>query len=158
MVPIRRLVIRCDKQKRALRPAFFVRIPQKNNPIFVVFDNYAYICSRIAISITISKMKTEFRQEDQNYVMTFEGRLDTPSSLLVGRDMRVLYDCEGHDIILDCTNLEYITSSGMRLFLDLLKVAKSKGSKCTLVGLNDEIYAIFDEVGFINLFDIRQTL
>ena len=23
---------------------------------------------------------------------------------------------------------------------------------------NDEIYAIFDEVGFINLFDIRQTL
>ena len=46
----------------------------------------------------------------------------------------------------------------MRLFLDLLKVAKSKGSKCTLVGLNDEIYEIFDEVGFINLFDIRQTL
>jgi len=46
--------------------------------------------------------------------MTFEGRLDTPSSLQVGRDMQVLYDCEGHDIILDCTNLEYITSSGMR--------------------------------------------
>ncbi len=38
-------------------------------------------------------MKTEFREENHNYVMTFEGRLDTPSSLLVGRDMRVLYDC-----------------------------------------------------------------
>ena len=103
-------------------------------------------------------MKTEFREENQNYVMTFEGRLDTPSSLQVGRDMRVLYDCEGHDIILDCTNLEYITSSGMRLFLDLLKAANSKGSKCTLVGLNDDIYNVFNEVGFINLFEIRQTL
>jgi anti-sigma B factor antagonist len=103
-------------------------------------------------------MKTEFREENQNYVMTFEGRLDTPASRQVERDMQVLYDCEGHDIILDCTNLEYITSSGMRLFLDLLKVAKSKGSKCTLVGLNNEIYDVFDEVGFINLFDIRQTL
>jgi anti-sigma B factor antagonist len=103
-------------------------------------------------------MKTEFREEGQNYVMTFEGRLDNPSSFQVGRDMRVLYDCEGHDIILDCTNLEYITSSGLRLFLELLKVAKSKGSKCTLVGLRDEIYAVFDEVGFINLFDIRQML
>ena len=71
-------------------------------------------------------MKTEFREENQNYVMTFEGRLDTPSSLQVGRDMQILYDCEGHDIILDCTNLEYITSSGMRLFLDVLKAAKSK--------------------------------
>jgi hypothetical protein len=37
-------------------------------------------------------------------------------------------------------------------------VAKSKGSKCTLTGLNDDIYGVFDEVGFINLFDIRQTL
>jgi len=103
-------------------------------------------------------MKTEFREENQNYVMTFEGRLDTPSSLQVVRDMQVLYDCEGHDIVLDCTNLEYITSSGMRLFLDLLKTAKSKGSKCTLVGLNDDIYNVFNEVGFINLFDVRQTL
>ena len=90
-------------------------------------------------------------------MMTLEGRLDTLSSLQVGRDMRVLYDCEGHDIILDCTNLEYITSSGMRLFLDLLKTAKSKGSKCTLVGLNEDIYEVFDEVGFIDLFDLRQA-
>lgn len=100
-------------------------------------------------------MKTEFREEGQNYVMTFEGRLDTPSSLQVGRDMRVLYDCEGHDIILDCTNLEYITSSGMRLFLDLLKAARSKGSKVSIVGLNDDLRMVFDEVGFIELFDIR---
>jgi anti-sigma B factor antagonist len=100
-------------------------------------------------------MKTEFREEGNNYVMSFEGRLDTPSSLQVARDMQVLYDCEGHDIILDCTKLEYITSSGMRLFLDLLKVAKSKGSNCTLTGLNEDIRAVFDEVGFINIFDIR---
>ena len=41
-------------------------------------------------------MKTEFREEDQNYVMTFEGRLDTPSSLqdVVGMtpaDYRILF-------------------------------------------------------------------
>ena len=53
-------------------------------------------------------MKTVFREDGQNYMMTFEGRLDTPSSLQAGRDMQALYDCEGHDIIVDCTNLEYI--------------------------------------------------
>jgi len=100
-------------------------------------------------------MKTEFREENQNYVMIFEGRLDTPSSFQVKRDMQVLYDCEGHDIILDCTNLEYITSSGLRLFLDLLKTAKSKGSKVTIVGLNSDLRLVFDEVGFIDLFEIR---
>lgn len=100
-------------------------------------------------------MKTTFKQEGQNYVMTFEGRLDTPSSVQVGRAIRELYDCEGHDIILDCNALEYITSSGMRLFLELLKVARGKGSTVSIVGLNDEIREVFDEVGFTNLFEIR---
>lgn len=100
-------------------------------------------------------MKTTFKEEGKNYVMTFEGRLDTPSSVQVGRDMKVLYDCEGHDIILDCTAMEYITSSGMRLFLDLLKEAKGKGSKISIVGLNNDIRLVFDEVGFTNLFEIR---
>ena len=77
-------------------------------------------------------MKTTFKEEGKNYVMTFEGRLDTPSSVQVGRDMKVLYDCEGHDIILDCSAMEYITSSGMRLFLDLLKAAKGKADPLTV--------------------------
>jgi len=100
-------------------------------------------------------MKTTFKEENNNFVMIFEGRLDTPSSAQVGREMKVLYDCEGHDIILDCNALEYITSSGMRLFLELLKVAKGKGSKVTIIGLNNNIRDVFDEVGFNNLFDIR---
>lgn len=100
-------------------------------------------------------MKTTFKEEDNKYVMIFEGRLDTPLAVQVGREIRQLYDCEGHDIILDCNALEYITSSGMRLFLELLKVAKSKGSKVTITGLNNDIYNVFEEVGFINLFDIQ---
>lgn len=100
-------------------------------------------------------MKTTFKQEDNNYVMVFEGRLDTPSSVQVRREMQVLNECEGHDIILDCTALDYIASSGLRLFLDLLKTANSKGSKVTIIGLNNDLRSVFDEVGFMNLFDIR---
>ncbi len=87
--------------------------------------------------------------------MIFEGRLDTPSSVQAGRDMQVLEDCEGHDITLDCTALEYISSSGMRLFLDLLKITRQKGSQLTIIGLREDIRMVFDEVGFLNLFDIR---
>ena len=100
-------------------------------------------------------LKTTFKEEGKNYVMIFEGRLDTPSSSQAGRDMQVLNNCEGHDIILDCTALEYISSSGMRLFLDLLKTTRVKGSQLTIVGLREDIRMVFDEVGFLNLFDIR---
>lgn len=100
-------------------------------------------------------LKTTFKEEGKNYVMIFEGRLDTPSSAQAGRDMQVLNNCEGHDIILDCTALEYISSSGMRLFLDLLKTTRVKGSQLTIIGLREDIRMVFDEVGFLNLFDIR---
>ena len=59
-------------------------------------------------------MKTTFKEEDKNFVMYFEGRLDTAASSEVEQSMAPLYDCSGHDIILDCTALEYISSSGLR--------------------------------------------
>ena len=99
-------------------------------------------------------MKTTFKEEDNFFVMYFEGRLDTAASAQTEEDMKPLYDCSGHDIILDCTNLEYISSSGLRLFLGLAKVAMSKGSKITIKGLSDDIRQVFDEIGFTRLFEI----
>lgn len=71
-------------------------------------------------------MKTTFKVEDNEFVMYLEGRLDTAASSQAEKDLRALYDCEGHDVVLDCTNLEYISSSGLRLFLNVLKNAHAK--------------------------------
>ncbi|MBP5570934.1 MAG: STAS domain-containing protein, partial [Prevotella sp.] len=84
-------------------------------------------------------MNTTFKKEDNDLVMYFEGRLDTAASPSVQREAEVLYDCNGHDIILDCTGLEYISSSGLRIFLNVLKNAKVQGSKVYLRGVNDDI-------------------
>ena len=67
--------------------------------------------------------------------------------------MEPLIDCMGHDIILNCTRLEYISSSGLRLFLSVLKNAKSKGSHVYIKGISDDIRGVFAMTGFINLFE-----
>ena len=100
-------------------------------------------------------MKTTFKEESGNYVMYLEGRLDTAAAPQVEQEMQVLYDCTGHDIILDCTNLEYISSSGLRIFLALLKAAKPKGSSVFITGLNDDLRQVFAMTGFINLFKFK---
>ncbi len=97
-------------------------------------------------------MKTTFSLENNDFVMAFEGRLDTNAATQTGKEMEVLNDCEGHDIILDCTELSYISSSGLRLFLCVLKNAKAKGSAVRIKGLNSDLKRIFDEIGFTNLF------
>ena len=99
-------------------------------------------------------MRTTFKQEPEHLIMSFEGRLDTAASSDVEEDMRVLYDCEGRDIILECSKLDYISSSGLRLFLGLIKVARPKGSRVFLSGMNEGLRQIFDETGFSTLFEI----
>lgn len=97
-------------------------------------------------------MKTTFFLDNNDFVMTFEGRLDTNAATQTGREMQVLNDCEGHDIVLDCTELSYISSSGLRLFLGVLKNARTKGSAVRIKGMSSELRRIFDEIGFTNLF------
>lgn len=98
-------------------------------------------------------MNTTFEEKDGKFVMYFEGRLDTAAAAKTEQEMKVLYDCEGHDVILDCSKLDYISSSGLRLFLGLLKVARSKGSKVSIAGMNDSLRQVFAMTGFTHLFD-----
>ncbi|MBO4482888.1 MAG: STAS domain-containing protein [Prevotella sp.] len=100
-------------------------------------------------------MKTTFKEENNDFVMYFEGRLDTAAAPQVEQEIQPLYDCTGHDIILDCTRLEYISSSGLRLFLGLLKGAKPKGSHVFIRGINDDLRQVFAMTGFTNLFEFK---
>ena len=54
---------------------------------------------------------------------------------------------------IDCTELEYIASSGLRILISILKGAKANGSKVVLKNLNDDIKNVFKLTGFINLFE-----
>ena len=83
-------------------------------------------------------MKTTFKEEDKQFVMYFEGRLDTAAAPQTERDVQPLNECAGHDIILDCTKLEYISSSGLRIFLAILKNSKPN------LAFHNRIFVIID--------------
>lgn len=84
-----------------------------------------------------------------------EGRLDTPSSAEVTTYFDQLQEYADGIIVLDCTNLSYIASSGLRLFLALRKVAMSKNGKVIVKNINDSIRQVFMMTGFLNMFEIR---
>lgn len=100
-------------------------------------------------------MNVTIKEEDNNFVVYFEGRLDTAAASKVEKEIQSLYDCAGHDIVLDCTRLEYISSSGLRIFLSLLKTAKPKGSHVFITGMNDTLRQVFAMTGFTNLFEFK---
>ena len=100
-------------------------------------------------------MNTRFEEKDGQYIMYFEGRLDTAAAAKTEQEMKVLHECEGHNIVLDCSKMEYISSSGLRLFLAVLKNAKPKGSHVYITGINDDLRTVFAMTGFTNLFEFK---
>ncbi len=100
-------------------------------------------------------MNTNIIESEGKYVVELVGELDTAHALEVEQAMQPLHEVSGTQITVDCTQLEYIASSGLRILLGLLKSAKANGNKVVLKNLNDDIKEVFKMTGFIDLFDIE---
>ena len=100
-------------------------------------------------------IKTELcEEEDGRVVMHFEGRLDTPEAEKVKHDMERLCEYHDRDIVLDLTDLKYVCSSGLRLFLNLLQEGRKNSCTVTVTGLSPYLHQVFDETGFTRLFKL----
>lgn len=100
-------------------------------------------------------MNAKIEEIDGKYLATLEGEMDTAAALEAEEVLKPIYNSEGKDVIIDCTNLEYIASSGLRILLSILKGAKANGSKVVMRGMNDDIKNVFKLTGFISIFDFE---
>ena len=99
-------------------------------------------------------MNVKIENIDDNMVAILEGSLDTAAAAETEKAMQPLHDVEGKNIIIDCTNLAYISSAGLRIFLSILQNAQAKGGHVYIKNINDNVRAIFTITGFSNIFEI----
>ena len=100
-------------------------------------------------------MTTTIQEFEDKIVATLSGDLDTAAAPEAEKDLQPLLECKGKDVIIDCTSLEYIASSGLRLFLSVLKNAKAVGSRVVLKNVNDVIRDVLDLTGFVSIFEFE---
>lgn len=94
------------------------------------------------------------KEQNGSVLATVSGRLDTPAAVKAQQEINPLLEQADKEIVLDCKDLEYISSSGLRLFLTIRKETASKGGKVIIENINDEIKKVFMMTGFFNLFEI----
>ena len=100
-------------------------------------------------------METTLEQLEDRFLVTFDGELDTVAAADVEEQLKPLYNSKGLDVFIDCTKLEYIASSGLRILISILKGAKAGGSRVVLKNLNEDIQSVFRLTGFIGLFELE---
>lgn len=87
-------------------------------------------------------------------VISVSGRMDTGNTSIFESAVAPILQSPTKELVIECKDLEYISSSGLRMFLMLQKNISGKGGKLLIQGLRPEIKEIFDLTGFTNIFTI----
>jgi anti-anti-sigma factor len=98
----------------------------------------------------------EIKEQKINDVIVLEilGRVDTTN---YGKLDEILSDNitkNEKNIIIDCSEMDYISSSGLRIFLTGFKKINAINGNYFLCGLQESIKEIFDISGFTSIFKI----
>lgn len=98
----------------------------------------------------------EITKTDGALVAHLVGRLDTAASVAFQKEMQPLLDNAGEHIVLDMTDFTFISSSGLRLLLCLLKASQAAGGSMTLRHVNSDVAQVLALTGFDKLFNIEK--
>lgn len=92
----------------------------------------------------------------QATVIEMVGEVDASTAPLVQEQVLPLAQ-SGSKILLDMTNVPYMSSAGLRMLLSLSRHVSSKDGQLVLVGLSEEIRDTMSITGFLNFFTTCET-
>jgi anti-sigma B factor antagonist len=105
----------------------------------------------VSVKITITN-------SEDILIVSVSGRLDTVSAVEFQGKMQELLDDAPVRVVLDCENLEYVSSAGLRSILVTAKKAKTLGRTICCCSLQDMVKKVFQVSGFFTLIPVRDCL
>jgi anti-sigma B factor antagonist len=98
----------------------------------------------------------EIVQQKSNDIVTIKliGKLDSNTSAQLEEAVLALIDSGEKKLLVDGSQLDYISSAGLRVLLMAAKKLKATGGKIVLACLKDYIIEVFEIAGFNMIFQI----
>ena len=97
------------------------------------------------LNITIS-------EQAGRLVAAIVGDLDNAASSQAERGLAPVFERTDCDVVIDCTELNYISSSGLRILLNIYKHIHGYGHWVILKGMSEDIKEVLGLGGFLQLF------
>lgn len=97
-------------------------------------------------------------KQDGKNIISVKGRLDANTSPELEKTLLAALDAGEKNFIADLSELDYISSVGLRVLLMTAKKAKSAGGKVVLCNLGEHVQEVFEIAGFTAIFPIFADL
>ncbi|MDD4189939.1 MAG: STAS domain-containing protein [Mangrovibacterium sp.] len=103
-------------------------------------------------------MKLVHQTADDIVILSVSGKIDTNTSSEFETEIQSVIDGGGKKILIDCTQLDHISSAGLRVILLAAKKLKRSDGKIVLSSLKEHVKAIFEIAGFSDMLPIAATI
>lgn len=99
----------------------------------------------IQIAIDKTAQETRVKMSGELDIVATTNQLDELNKVLALADQA---------LEVDCSEMEYISSAGLRFFMQLKRESEAKGGSVRITHLNEDVADIFKMSGFQNIFQI----
>ncbi len=102
---------------------------------------------------------TEIRTDKQNntHIIRVEGEIDAGSSIFLDNALKEAVENDEKQIVVDLSQLDYISSAGLGVFISHLDEFTTQKIKMVLFGINESVREVFSILGLENLLTITDT-
>jgi len=99
-------------------------------------------------------MEVKIENLENKTMVALSGRLDTTNADKFQQDIAPLMQGDAPDIEIDCTDMEYTSSQGLRMFLMLQKSVTARKGSLVMRNMKPNVKEVFDITGFSNIIRI----
>jgi len=99
----------------------------------------------------------QVREVDGVAVLRPEGFINAHTVRMFEDALEKLVGEGRYTILLDCKGLNYISSAGLGAIMGLIETVRENGGDILLCNLHENVYAIFDTLGFTQLYKVFPT-
>lgn len=103
-------------------------------------------------------MNLQVEQVDQDLVHSFKviGEIDIYTAPKLKEHLSNLQQAEGMEVILDLSEVNYMDSTGLGVFVGFYKEVKANKGTMVITGLNQRLYRLFEITGLHDIMQIEK--
>ena len=99
---------------------------------------------------------TEIIKEGGKTIIKTDKRIDTINAGQFEKDIEPALQEQGMDLEMDCTELNYMASSGLRIIQKTMRTVMMKKGKFKMTNVSPEIYKVLAMTGFTKFMTVEQ--
>ncbi len=105
----------------------------------------------------MAEFNTSIKESGEVSIISLIGFLDAHTAPILEQNFVELIKKNCFNIVVDFTDLVYISSAGLGVFMAYIEKIRENNGDIKLSGMNEKVFNIFDLLGFPLLYEIFKT-